>query len=101
MEEIKKQKQNLERRLYEICVHILSTIHSRIIIASNYGANNIQYIFKEVNMHGCPVLSTKRTEKIRKYVITKLREQGFGVRTIDTSTSWIIMVYWSRGKRNH
>lgn len=98
MDEITRRRAMLKARLRDVCNSVLSSIDSRVRIALSFGAKDVTYKFDDVNVTGCPVLSPKRSCKVRRYVTKKLRNQGFAVRDIrDEGKGWIIHVTWSRG----
>lgn len=102
MDEIQRLREQRHYRLYTICQRILSCIKSKIKIAVSSGISSIVYTFHTINMFGCPKLPKKRSDKIQKYVIEQLRQQGFNVFPDDSSVNdgdeWTIRISWKNDK---
>ena len=98
MDHVLKQKQNKNNRLFVICQRLLSCIRAKIRMAmSCCKIRYINYTFRTLNVHGCPMLSKKRNMKIKKYVTKKLQEERFQVRDIpqqENGVEWQILVSW-------
>lgn len=98
MEDIKQLKQQKKHRLYLICKRILECIYAKIRIASSCSVREITYTLRTVNFHGCPMLSCRRGMKMKKFVIDKLKGDGFEVRDSfinDTpDTEWSVVIKW-------
>ena len=79
MNEILRIQEIKRHRYYLICEQILTCIRSKIAFSSHVGVSETSYTFKTVNFFMCPIISTPRSRKIKKYVVTKLREEGFTI----------------------
>ena len=92
-----KWKRNKKYRLYYICERLLTCIHAKIRIAISCSIKSVNYTFRTLNTHGCPVLSSKSYMKIKNYVIKKLTEDGFKVKNVGNlqhGSEWAIKVIW-------
>ena len=90
-------KRNKKYRLYYICKRLLACIHAKIRIATSCSIRSIDYTFRTLNTHGCPMLSYKRYMKIQKYVTKQLTDDGFHVSNVSDLTNgseWKIKIKW-------
>lgn len=97
METVRDIRQQKRYRIYQICKRILESIRAKVRIALSCSVREVVYTYRVVNMHGCPMISHKRSAKMKNFVVRKLRAEGFKIRelqSIASDTSWTITVSW-------
>ena len=98
MEDIQHKKRSKKYRLFYICQRVLTCIDAKIRFAmSCCSIKYIFYNFRTINTHGCPILSFRKIIKMKEYIVKKLKEQGFKVKTVlepENGIEWSILVSW-------
>ena len=99
MDEINNLKRQKQHRLYQICVEILECIRAQVRIASGCRKREIDYPFYKLNTRGCPMTSSSKASKIKKFVVKKLEGDGFHVLDATGASDvenveWALKVKW-------
>ena len=98
MDDILNRKRSKKYRLFYICQRILTCIYAKVRMAmSCSNIKHIFYNFRTLNTHGCPMLSLRKSTKMKEYVLRKLTEQGFKAKTVfdvENGIEWRIIIRW-------
>ena len=98
MDDILKRRRSKKYRLYHICQRVLTCIHAKVRMAMTCcSIKYVFYNFRTLNTHGCPMLSFRRSMKMKEYILKQLTQQGFNAKTVfDTNNGieWRIVVCW-------